>query len=76
MALRLQFAPFQSQISPSFWHRLTHVKLHELKLSDEPIAISATYTTGSAVKDRLTGSSVSLGNYIELDESSFDQSTP
>ena len=29
----LQFLPLQTSISPSFWHRLTDLKLHHLQLS-------------------------------------------
>ena len=69
----LQFAPFSSTISPSFWQALTTLKLQVLKLNDEPVPISASYTRGRTVKDRLTGESVGLGCTLELDERAFDQ---
>ncbi|KAI5480659.1 autophagy-related protein 7 [Pseudohyphozyma bogoriensis] len=70
------FSPFSTTISPSFWHALTSLKLKVLKLSDEPIPINATYSKGRTVKDRKTGEDVGLGCLVELDERSFDKSTP
>ena len=68
----LQFAPFATSISPDFWHALTNLKLQVLKLSDEPVPITATYTRGRTVKDRKTGEDVGLGCGIELDGSAFE----
>lgn len=69
----LQFAPFSTSISPDFWHSLTQLKLHVLKLSEDPVPIHATYSGGRNVKDRRTGVDVGLGATLELDGTSFDK---
>ncbi|GAA5935779.1 hypothetical protein JCM1841_004129 [Sporobolomyces salmonicolor] len=71
----LQFLPLSTAISPSFWHQLTHLKLHHLKLSDAPVPISGWYTRGKQVKDRMTGEAVSISGGLELNEASFDEET-
>ncbi|GAA5903726.1 hypothetical protein JCM6882_003397 [Rhodosporidiobolus microsporus] len=68
----LQFLPLSTSISPSFWHQLTHLKLHRLKLSDDPVPITAHYARGKAVKDRMTGETVGISGGIELDQASFE----
>ncbi|KAI1287021.1 Ubiquitin-like modifier-activating enzyme ATG7 [Halotydeus destructor] len=39
----LKFFPFSSVIDPSFWHILSEKKLNDLKLSEGPLSIKATY---------------------------------
>lgn len=73
MTTPLQFAPFSSSISPSFWQSLTTLKLQVLKLSDEPVPIIGSYSKARTVKDRLTGDEVGMGSVLELDERAFDQ---
>lgn len=73
MTAPFQFAPFSSSISPSFWQALTTLKLQVLKLSDEPVPISGSYSKARTVKDRLTGEEIGLGCTLELDEHSFEQ---
>ncbi|GAA5864413.1 hypothetical protein JCM1840_000487 [Sporobolomyces johnsonii] len=68
----LQFLPLSTAVSPSFWHQLTHLKLHHLKLSDAPVPISGWYTKGKQVKDRMTGEAVGISGGLELSEASFD----
>ncbi|RPD60458.1 E1-like protein-activating [Lentinus tigrinus ALCF2SS1-6] len=57
----VQFAPFQSLVQPAFWHALTELKIDVLRLSDEAQPVTATYTSGRAVKDRETGQEIALG---------------
>ncbi|GAA5906638.1 hypothetical protein JCM5296_000717 [Sporobolomyces johnsonii] len=68
----LQFLPLSTAVSPSFWHQLTHLKLHHLKLSDAPVPISGWYTKGKQVKDRMTGEAVGISGGLELSKASFD----
>ncbi|ORY74529.1 E1-like protein-activating [Leucosporidium creatinivorum] len=75
MPTPLQFAPFSSSISPSFWQSLTTLKLQVLKLSDEPVPITGSYSKARTVKDRLTGDEVGMGCVLELDERAFEQSS-
>ncbi|GAA5825665.1 hypothetical protein JCM11251_000328 [Rhodosporidiobolus azoricus] len=67
----LQFLPLSTSINPSFWHQLTHLKLHRLKLNDDPVPIIAHFARGKTVKDRLTGETVGISGGIELDQASF-----
>ena len=68
----LQFLPLPTSISPSFWHRLTSLKLHHLGLDDKPVPIKGCYSLGKTVPDKLTGDSVGISGSLELDEGSFD----
>lgn len=68
----LQFLPLQTSISPSFWHRLTDLKLHHLQLSDAPVSIVGQYGRGKQVTDRVTGQAVGISAGLELDSASFD----
>jgi hypothetical protein len=70
-----QFTPNQSQTHPSFWNRLTELKLDILKLSDEDIPIHARYSVGKVIKDKDTHDNVGMNGSWEVDESSFEQST-
>lgn len=71
----LQFVPFTSSISPDFWHALTRLKLHVLKLNDEPVPISAYYQRGGVVHDRVTGQDVPLACLLHFDAASFDSTS-
>ncbi|GAA5873942.1 hypothetical protein JCM3774_004046 [Rhodotorula dairenensis] len=71
----LQFLPLQTSISPSFWHRLTDLKLHQLQLSDAPVPLVGHYGRGKQVTDRVTGQTVAINAGLELDAASFDIST-
>lgn len=62
----VQFAQFSSIVQPTFWHELSRLKLEVLRLSDETVTLTATYSTGRTVKDRNTGQDVALGCNIAL----------
>ncbi|KAI4526196.1 E1-like protein-activating [Schizophyllum commune Loenen D] len=68
----IQFAPLTSQINPTFWHKLTQLKIDVLRLSDAQVPITATYTEGRLIKDREGGRDIGLAGSVVLDESSFD----
>lgn len=44
----LQFVPLNSFVSPTFWHKLTEIKLEHDRLSDAPKPISGFYTNRNA----------------------------
>ena len=68
----LQFLPLSTSISPSFWHALTSIKLHQLKLSQDPIPVYGHYSKGKQVRDRLNGNElVGISSGLELDQDSF-----
>ncbi|KAL0953093.1 hypothetical protein HGRIS_004364 [Hohenbuehelia grisea] len=67
----VQFQPFASLVQPSFWHELTNLKVDVLRLSDEAIPISASYTVGKSVKDRETGKEIVLGCNLTVGTESF-----
>ena len=67
----VQFAPFQSLVQPAFWHALTDLKIDVLRLSDHPLPLTATYTTGRAVKDRETGNDIALGCNLTVGGDAF-----
>ena len=67
----LKFAPFSTNIHPTFWQELTSLKIDKLQLSDEPVQIHARYSAGKVVLDRHTGESVSLGSQMSLDAASL-----
>jgi ubiquitin-like modifier-activating enzyme ATG7 len=70
----VQFAQFSSIVQPTFWHELSRLKLEVLRLSDETVTITATYSTGRTVKDRNTGQEVALGCNIALGGEGFSES--
>lgn len=67
----LKFAPFSTNIHPTFWQELSSLKIDKLQLSDESVPIHAAYTPGKVILDRTTGESVSLGSQISLDAASI-----
>ncbi|KAI0349924.1 E1-like protein-activating [Trametes cingulata] len=70
----VQFAPFQSLVQPAFWHALTNLKIDVLRLSDDALPVSATYTTGRAVKDRESGKEIALGCNLSVGGDAFEDS--
>lgn len=52
----LQFAPFQSSIDEGFWHRLSSLKLNELKTDESPIPVTGFYApcSNAQVSSHLT----------------------
>jgi len=67
----LLFTPLSSSLSPAFWHSLTNLKLHVLKLSDAPVPVRASIEGARFVKDRKTGELVGLDAGVELGEGSL-----
>ena len=67
----VQFAPLSSLAHPSFWHRLTELKLDVLKLSDDQVEIDGSYTVGRSIKDRDTGAVVGMNGSLAVQEESF-----
>ncbi|KAF5389397.1 hypothetical protein D9757_004401 [Collybiopsis confluens] len=74
----VQFAPLPSLAHPSFWHRLTQLKLDVLKLSDAHVDINATYRVGRLIHDRESGPGafIGVGGSLAVEEDSFDQAHP
>lgn len=71
----VQFAPFSSLVQPSFWHELTSIKIDVLRLSDEQLPVTATYTAGRSIKDRETGADVALGCHLTIGGEGFQKDT-
>ncbi|KAI5986831.1 hypothetical protein EDD15DRAFT_2296653 [Pisolithus albus] len=69
----VQFAPFSSLVQPGFWHELTRLKIDVLRLSDESLTVSGSYSVGRCVRDRETGQDVALGCNLVLGASAFEQ---
>ncbi|KAH9016910.1 hypothetical protein EDB85DRAFT_2135243 [Lactarius pseudohatsudake] len=69
----VQFAQFSSLVQPTFWHELSRVKLEVLRLSDDSVPLTATYSTGRTIKDRNTGQDVPLGCNISVGGESFSE---
>jgi ubiquitin-like modifier-activating enzyme ATG7 len=67
----VQFAPLSSLVQPSFWHELTNLKIDVLRLSDDILPISASYSVGRSVKDRESGQEISLGCNLTIGPDSF-----
>ncbi|XP_033246653.1 ubiquitin-like modifier-activating enzyme ATG7 isoform X1 [Drosophila miranda] len=59
----LQFAPWESFVSPTFWHKLAELKLDHDRLSDAQRSISGHYTNRKAT-----------GCLLEADYTSFNSS--
>ncbi|TKY90299.1 hypothetical protein EX895_000297 [Sporisorium graminicola] len=71
----LKFAPFSTNIHPTFWQELSSLKIDKLQLSDDAVPIHAHYTAGKVILDRHTGNLVSLGSQIALDATSLQTSS-
>ena len=56
----VKYVPFQSTVDPSFWMKLAEHKLNDLKLSEEPIEVYATYTIKSNIKLRAEDASSTI----------------
>ncbi len=67
----LKFAPFSTNIHPTFWQELSSLKIDKLQLSDDAVNVYARYSAGKVIHDRQTGESVSLGSQISVDASSL-----
>ena len=67
----VQFSPLPSLVNPSFWHKLTELKLDVLKLSDAEVPVSASYTVGRLIKDREGGAEIAVNAGLSLEEESF-----
>lgn len=48
----VKYLPFQSTAEPSFWMKLGEFKLNSLKLSEEPVEITASYGVTSTITHR------------------------
>ncbi|KAH9966273.1 hypothetical protein BJV74DRAFT_869515, partial [Russula compacta] len=48
------------------WHELSRLKLEVLRLSDETVPLTVTYSAGRTIKDRNTGQEVALGCNIPV----------
>ncbi|KAL6298925.1 E1-like protein-activating [Sparassis latifolia] len=69
----VQFTPFSSLVQPAFWHALTDLKIDVLKLSDDAIPLSASYSPGRAVKDRESGKEIALACNLSVSGEAFTQ---
>lgn len=67
----VQFTPFSSAISPSFWTTLAALKIDRLQLSDEAVEVQGHYGVGKRVKDRSTGEEIALASGISCDGESI-----
>ncbi|GAA6014448.1 hypothetical protein JCM11491_007057 [Sporobolomyces phaffii] len=68
----LQFLPLSTSISPGFWHALTRIKLHQLKLSQDPVPVYGYYSRSRQVRDRMNHNElVGIASGLELDQDSF-----
>jgi ubiquitin-like modifier-activating enzyme ATG7 len=70
----VQFAPFASLVQPAFWHQLTNLKIDVLRLSEDFVPISASYSLGRSFKDRETGQDIALGCNLSLGQEAFEKS--
>jgi ubiquitin-like modifier-activating enzyme ATG7 len=69
----LQFAPFASQVSSSFWASLAKLKVDRLQLSQENVALSGKYSIGRSVIDRMTGKLVPLPVGLHIDGKALEE---
>lgn len=69
----VQFAPFSSLVQPAFWHELTNLKIDVLRLSDDILPITGSYSVGRSVKDRETGQEIALGCNLSVGSESFEK---
>lgn len=70
--MALQFAPFSSRVSTSFWSSLARKKVDQLQLSDDAVPVRARYSVGRRVFDRKSGEYVALPVGLHLDADSLD----
>ena len=70
----IQFAPFSSLVEPGFWHALTNLKIDVLKLADDFIPVTASYSPGRTIHDRETGKEIPLGCNLTLAGDAFGES--
>jgi ubiquitin-like modifier-activating enzyme ATG7 len=71
----VQFTPFSSLVQPAFWHELTKLKIDVLRLSDEALPVTGSYSVGRSINDRETGNEIVLGCNLSVGPESFDKST-
>ncbi|KAJ7512741.1 hypothetical protein B0H11DRAFT_1947177 [Mycena galericulata] len=71
----VQFAPFASLVQPTFWHELTSLKIDVLRLSDEALPITGSYSVGRSITDRETGNEIALGCNLSVGPESFDKNS-
>ncbi|KDQ19117.1 hypothetical protein BOTBODRAFT_28607 [Botryobasidium botryosum FD-172 SS1] len=71
----VQFNPLTSTVSPSLWHALTKLKIDVLKLSQDTVPISASYSAGRTVTDRETGTDVPLPSTLTVAGEAFEATT-
>ncbi|KIP07781.1 hypothetical protein PHLGIDRAFT_29879 [Phlebiopsis gigantea 11061_1 CR5-6] len=69
----IQFQPFASLVEPAFWHALTNLKIDVLKLADDHVPLTATYTSGRTIVDRETGKEIALGCNLTLAGDAFSE---
>lgn len=69
-----QFAPFASLVQPGFWHELTRMKIDVLRLSEESLTVTGSYSTGRSIRDRETGQDVALGCNLSVGTDAFEKS--
>ena len=62
----VHFAQFSSIVQPTFWNDLSRLKLEFLRLSEETVNFTASYSAGRTIKDRNTGQEVALGCNIAV----------
>jgi ubiquitin-like modifier-activating enzyme ATG7 len=72
----VQFTPFSSLVQPAFWHALTDLKIDVLRLSDDALPVTASYTVGRSVTDRETGNEIALGCNMIIGADAFEKSSP
>ncbi|KAJ6487940.1 hypothetical protein C8R45DRAFT_261874 [Mycena sanguinolenta] len=70
----VQFTPFSSLVQPAFWHELTSLKIDVLRLSDEALPVSGSYSVGKSIHDRETGNEIVLGCNLSVGPEAFDKS--
>jgi ubiquitin-like modifier-activating enzyme ATG7 len=68
----IQFAPFASLVQPAFWHELTRMKIDVLRLSDESLKVTGSYSVGRSIRDRETGQDIALGCNLSLGADAFE----
>ncbi|KAG2153424.1 hypothetical protein DEU56DRAFT_868769 [Suillus clintonianus] len=69
----VQFAPFASLVQPGFWHELTRMKIDVLRLSEEAITVTGSYSVGRSIRDRETGQDIALGCNLTIREDAYQK---